>query len=83
MIELKLFIASVAVLAVTITVLYKSPFTACRACPGKRCRRCRGLGRYQRRGSRTVHRMAASIRKEIERTRTERQEARQSSGKEN
>jgi hypothetical protein len=50
-------------------VLYKSPFAACR-CGGRRsCRRCRGLGRYQRRGSRTVHRMARDIRKEIERTR--------------
>jgi len=75
MTELKLFTAFMIVLAVTIAVLYKSPFAACRGCPGRRCQRCRGLGRYQRRGSRAVHRAARSIRKEIERTRAERREA--------
>jgi hypothetical protein len=53
MIEIKLFtLVAIAVLAVAL-FLYMSPFAACRNCPGKRCRRCRGLGRYQRRGSRT------------------------------
>jgi hypothetical protein len=53
-------------------VLYVSPFGGCHGCPGKTCRRCHGLGRYQRHGSRTVHRVAANIRAEIERTRAER-----------
>jgi hypothetical protein len=71
MIEVKVLLAVLIVAAVTIAVLYQSPFAACRSCPGRSCRRCRGLGRYQRRGSRTVHRMARDIRKEIERSRAE------------
>jgi len=72
MIEVKAFLVFVIVAAVTIAVLYCSPFARCRRCRGKRCRRCHGLGRYQRRGSRTVHRAVLSIRAEIERTRAER-----------
>jgi hypothetical protein len=75
LIEVKTFLAVVIVLAVVGLVLYFSPFATCLGCPGKSCRRCRGLGRYQRRGSRIVHRLARSIRKEIERTREERREA--------
>lgn len=73
MIEIKLFtLSAIAVLAVAL-FMYISPFAACRNCPGRRCRRCRGLGRYQRRGSRAVHRLAAAIRGELERARAERQ----------
>ena len=73
MIEIKLFtLVATAILAVAL-FLYMSPFAACRNCPGKRCRRCRGLGRYQRCGSRTVHSLAAAIRGELERARAERQ----------
>jgi hypothetical protein len=72
MIEIKLITLATAALAVVILFLYVSPFAACRNCRGKRCRRCKGLGRYQRRGSRTVHRLARAIRKEIGRTRAER-----------
>jgi hypothetical protein len=73
--EIKVLLAVLIVLAVTIALLYRSPFAACHGCPGRSCRRCRGLGRYQHRGSRTVHRLAAGVRKEIERTRAERREA--------
>jgi hypothetical protein len=75
MTEIKVFLALAIIAALVLLVLYKSPFAACRGCPSRSCRRCRGLGRYQRRGSRTVHRLAASVRKEIERTREERREA--------
>jgi hypothetical protein len=74
MTEIKLAAAAIAVLAVVALFLYLSPFAACRDCPGKRCRRCKGLGRYQRRGSRTIHRAAALIRAEINRTRAEQAE---------
>jgi hypothetical protein len=65
-------ILAMLALAGLIVFLYVSPFAACHGCPGKRCCRCKGLGRYQRRGSRTVHRLARAIRKEIERTLAER-----------
>jgi hypothetical protein len=74
MTEIKVLLVVVIVLAVTLAVLYRSPFAACHGCPGRSCRRCRGLGRYQRQGSRTVHHMARSVRKEIERTRAERRD---------
>jgi hypothetical protein len=74
---IKLTAAALAVAAVVVLVLYASPFAACRGCPGRRCRRCKGLGRYQRRGSRTIHRAAAAIRAEIERTRAGRQSSRE------
>jgi hypothetical protein len=75
MTEIKLTVIALAALAALVLFLYVSPFAACRNCrsrPRKRCRRCKGLGRYQRRGSRTVHRLAAAIRGEIDRTRAER-----------
>ena len=73
MIEIKLFtLVAIAVPAVAL-FLYVSPFAACRNCLGRRCHRCRGLGRYQRRGSRTVHRLAVAIRSELQRARAERQ----------
>ena len=75
MTEIKVLLALLVVAAVVLLVLYRSAFAACRGCPGRSCRRCRGLGRYQRRGSRTVHRLAASVRKEIERTLEERRQA--------
>jgi hypothetical protein len=70
---LKLAGLAAAVLAAVVLVLYVSPFARCRRCRGKGCKRCTG-GRYQRRGSRTVHRAAALIRDEIARTRAERAE---------
>lgn len=76
---LKMTALAVAALAVLAVFLYASPFAPCRRCPGKRCRRCHGLGRYQRRGSRTVHRLAAAIRAEIKRTRAERAQSKENS----
>jgi hypothetical protein len=73
MIEIKLFtLVAIAIVAVAL-FLYMSPFAASRNCPGKRCRRCRGLDRYQRHGSRTVRSLAAAIRGELERARAERE----------
>jgi DnaJ-class molecular chaperone len=62
-----------AVLAARVGFLYLRPFGPCPKCKGtghikrgKRrrpvCPRCKGLKRVQRRGSRTIHRLARRIR---------------------
>lgn len=68
--------------------LYRWPFRQCPRCRGTgrnhgsvtrrfgTCRRCDGHGRVQRRGSRTVHRLAWSVRGEVLRE-LERHRARQ------
>jgi hypothetical protein len=78
--------AALAVLAAAawIAVLYASPFGRCPRCHGRGvtrkgrrvivCPACRGRKRAQRLGSRTVHRLARSIRAEVARTRQERAE---------
>ena len=68
-----LILAVIAVLAVRAGSLYWRPFGPCPRCKGtghiKRgprrrpvCPRCKGRRRVQRRGSRTVHRLARKIR---------------------
>ena len=68
-----LVLAVIAALAVWVGFLYLSPFGRCPNCKGtghiKRgprrrpvCPRCKGRRRVQRRGSRTVHRLAFKIR---------------------
>jgi DnaJ-class molecular chaperone len=62
--------------------VYVSPFGRCGRCRGKgvitrrdrpvRCPRCHGQRRWQRRGSRTVHRTVRMVRAERQRTRRER-----------
>jgi len=70
-------------LAVWAGSLYLRPFGRCPRCIGAGtirrgqrrvvvCPRCHGHGRAQRLGSRTVHRLARSIRGEAARTRAER-----------
>jgi DnaJ-class molecular chaperone len=68
-----LILAVLAVLALRVGWLYWRPFGPCPKCKGtghiKRgarrrpvCPRCKGCRRVQRRGSRTVHRLARRIR---------------------
>jgi DnaJ-class molecular chaperone len=69
----QLVLAMLAVLALRVGFLYWRPFGRCPKCKGtghiKRgprrrpvCPRCKGRRRVQRRGSRTVHRLAFKIR---------------------
>jgi DnaJ-class molecular chaperone len=64
---------AIAALAVWVGSLYVHPFGRCRKCKGTGhikkgprrrpvCPRCKGRRRVQRRGSRTVHRLAFKIR---------------------
>jgi hypothetical protein len=77
--------AAVILLAAAVWVgsLYLRPFSRCPRCHGTGvtrrgqrrvivCPRCRGLKRAQRPGSRTVHRLARTLRAEATRTRRER-----------
>jgi DnaJ-class molecular chaperone len=68
-----LVLAVLAVLAVRVGFLYVAPFGRCGKCKGTGhiqrgprrrpvCPRCKGRRRVQRRGSRTVHRLAFKIR---------------------
>jgi DnaJ-class molecular chaperone len=68
-----LILAVIAALAVWVGSLYLRPFGRCGKCKGtgnikrgkrrvKVCPRCKGHRRVQRRGSRTVHRLARKIR---------------------
>jgi len=68
--------------AVWIAFLYASPFGRCPRCHGRGvtrkgrrvivCPSCHGRKRAQRPGSRTVHRLARTVRAEAARTRAER-----------
>jgi len=70
--------------AAWIGFLYASPFGRCLRCHGRGtvrkgrrvvvCPSCHGRKRAQRLGSRTVHRLARSVRAEVARTRQERAE---------
>jgi DnaJ-class molecular chaperone len=68
-----LILAAIIALALWLGSLYMAPFGRCRKCKGtghirrgprrvKVCPQCKGLRRVQRRGSRTVHRLAFRIR---------------------
>ena len=68
-----LILAAIATVALWLGSLYVRPFGRCGKCKGKGhirrgprrvkvCPRCKGLRRVQRRGSRTVHRLAFRIR---------------------
>jgi len=68
-------VAAVILLAAAVWIgsLYLRPFGRCPRCHGQgHVRTCKGLRRAQRLGSRTVHRLARSIRAEAERTRQQR-----------
>jgi hypothetical protein len=83
------FLAGFAVLTVWVLSLYVHPFGKCPRCRGrrvvmrsssgkrrrrpKRCWLCKGAGRRQRPGSKTVHRTIRRIRRELHRQRTARQ----------
>jgi DnaJ-class molecular chaperone len=67
-----LVLAVIAALAIWVGWLYLAPFGRCGKCKGaghvkrgarrvKVCPRCKGRRRIQRRGSRTVHRLARKI----------------------
>jgi hypothetical protein len=72
-----------AVLAAWVLSLYLHPFGRCPRCHGTRmvmrgtkrkprpvqCKACKGVGRRQRPGSRAVHRIIRSIRRERDRSR--------------
>jgi hypothetical protein len=73
------------VLAAWVVSLYLHPFGRCPRCRGRRmvirgrrkprpvrCWLCKGVGRRQRPGSRTVHRTVRKIRRELVRQRQER-----------
>lgn len=76
-----LILAGVAITAVWLASLWLHPFGACPRCHGNRvvmagskarpkprqCPACKGVGRRQRPGSRTVHRAVRKVRKERER----------------
>ncbi len=78
-----------AVLAAWLLSLWVHPFGKCPHCRGRRivmrgskrrrrpvrCWLCKGIGRRQRPGSRTVHRTVRKIRRELARQRTARQHA--------
>jgi DnaJ-class molecular chaperone len=68
-----LVLAVLAILATRVGFLYLRPFGRCPRCKGRGnikrgprrrpiCPRCKGLRRVQRRGSRTIHRLARRIR---------------------
>jgi DnaJ-class molecular chaperone len=71
-------------LAAEVVSLYVMPFARCRRCRGARhimrgtkrkprpvtCPRCKGTGREQRAGSRTVHQLARRVRRELHRKRS-------------
>jgi hypothetical protein len=68
-----LILAAITTLALWLGSLYLRPFGRCHKCKGKGhirrgprrvkvCPRCKGHRRVQRRGSRTVHRLAFRIR---------------------
>lgn len=68
-----LILAAIAALAVRVGFLYLAPFGRCPECKGTGhirrgprhrpvCPRCKGRKRVQRRGSRTIHRIAFKIR---------------------
>lgn len=83
------FLILFAALALWVLSLYVHPFGKCLRCRGrrmlihgskrkrrpKRCWLCKGIGRRQRPGSRTVHRTARKIRREIARQRLAKQHA--------
>jgi DnaJ-class molecular chaperone len=74
---------------VWVVSLYVKPFGACPDCHGTgnlirgkgrrqravTCPRCKGLGRRQRPGSRTVHQLGRRVRRELEHSHRERQRA--------
>jgi hypothetical protein len=77
---------SLAILAVWLLSLWVHPFGKCHRCRGRRmvikgkkrprpvqCRVCKGIGRRQRIGSRTLHRTVRRIRRELDRQRKARQ----------
>jgi len=78
-----------AVVAVWLLSLWVRPFGKCIRCRGRRvvmrgskkrprpvrCRVCKGIGRRQRIGSRTLHRTVRRIRRELDRQRKQRQAA--------
>jgi hypothetical protein len=80
---------SLAILAVWLLSLWVHPFGKCPRCHGKRmvikrsskrprpvqCRVCKGIGRRQQTGSRTLHRTVRRIRRELDRQRQQRQAA--------
>lgn len=83
------FLIGFAVLVAWVLSLWLHPFGKCPRCRGRRivmrgtkrrprpvrCWLCRGVGRRQRPGSRTVHRTIRKIRRELDRQRRERQHA--------
>jgi hypothetical protein len=83
------FLTGFTVLALWVASLWVHPFGKCPRCRGrrvvmrgskrrrrpKRCWLCKGIGRRQRPGSRTVHRTIRKIRRELARQRKARQHA--------
>jgi len=81
------FLIIAAVFAGWVLSLYVHPFGICPYCHGKRvivggrkrkpkprtCSHCKGIGRRQRPGSRTVHRLVRRVRRELARQRKQRQ----------
>jgi DnaJ-class molecular chaperone len=79
-----LFLLASVSLTVWVAVLYLRPFSACPRCHGCRvvihgsqkrastCPRCKGAGRRQRPGSRTVHQLARRVRRYRARQRRDR-----------
>ena len=86
---MNLFLIGCAIIAAWVLSLWLHPFGACPRCRGRRvivkgtgrktrarhCPACKGVGRRQRPGSRTVHRTVRRIRRELERQRKARQAA--------
>lgn len=86
---MNLILIGFAVLVLWVLSLAAHPFGKCLRCRGrrvvmsgtgrkrrsKRCWLCRGIGRRQRTGSRTVHRTIRKIRRELARQRVARQRA--------
>ncbi|SRR5258708_2271432 len=78
-----------AIVSLWVLSLYLHPFGRCPRCRGKRmvirgtgkrprpvqCKRCKGVGRRERTGSRTAHRTVRRIRRELDRQRKQRQQA--------
>jgi hypothetical protein len=78
-----------AIVCLWLGSLWLHPFARCPRCHGKRmvikggkdkprpvrCRKCKGVGRRQRPGSRTLHRIVRRIRRELDRQRKQRQAA--------